>query len=116
MFDEYNYQNDSFFVKCELLLRDKKFDECKKLLENDASQSLKTSFRYLYFLSILYYENEEYENAIESFKKLSECCEATIQTKNDINKYIAECYSKTGNYEKAYEYMKQVVNINNLAR
>lgn len=113
--DELSFLNDSIFVKCELLLSDKKFDECKKLLENQTSPATKESFRYLYFLSILYYENSEYENAIDAFNKLIECDELSFQVRNDINKYMAECYSKTGNYEKAYEFMKKLVNLNNLA-
>lgn len=115
IFNELNYQNDSIFVKCELLLKDNKIDECKELLDNKSTKELKSSFRYLYFLSVLYFENKEYENAIISFNNLIKCNEVTPQIKNDINKYIAECYSKTGNYEKAYEYMKKVVNLNNLA-
>lgn len=113
--DELSFLNDSIFVKCELLLSDKKFDECKELLENQTSPAIKESFRYLYFLSILYYENSEYENAIDAFNKLIECDELSFQVRNDINKYMAECYSKTGNYEKAYEFMKKLVNLNNLA-
>ncbi len=113
--DELSFLNDSIFVKCELLLSDKKFDECKELLESQTSPAIKESFRYLYFLSILYYENSEYENAIDAFNKLIECDELSFQVRNDINKYMAECYSKTGNYEKAYEFMKKLVNLNNLA-
>ncbi len=115
LYSEYNYQNDSIFVKCELLLKDNKIDECKELLDKETTPALKSSFRYLYFLSVLYFENKEYERAIETFSKLIECSEITLQIRNDINKYIAECYSKTGNYEKAYEFMKKVVNLNNLA-
>ena len=115
LYSELNLQNESIFVKCELLLKDKKIEECKEILDKETSPTVKSSFRYLYFLSVLYFENKEYENAINTFNKLIECNEITIQIRNDINKYIAECYSKTGNYEKAYEYMKKVVNKNNLA-
>lgn len=115
LYSELNLQIESIFVKCELLLKDKKIEECKEILDKETSPAVKSSFRYLYFLSILYFENKEYENAINTFNKLIECNEITIQIRNDINKYIAECYSKTGNYEKAYEYMKKVVNLNNLA-
>ena len=112
---EINFQNDSLFIKCELLIKDNKINECKQLLENETSPVLKSSYRYLYFLSVLYFENKEYENAINTFNKILESDELNLQTRNDINNYIAECYSKTGNYEKAYEYMKKVVNLNNLA-
>ena len=113
--DEINYQNDSIFIKCELLLKDNKVDECKEFLDNKTTPELKSSIRYQFFLSVLYFENKEYENAINSFKGLIEHNEITPQMENDINKYIAECYSNTGNYEKAYEFMKKVANLDNLA-
>ena len=108
-------QNDSVYIKCELLLRLKKLEQCKEILENETTLSMKESFKHLYFLSVLYFENKEYKNAIDAFDRLIECEEATPRIRNDINKYLAECHSKTGNYEKAYEFMKKVVYLNNLA-
>ncbi|QSX05125.1 helix-turn-helix transcriptional regulator [Sedimentibacter sp. zth1] len=116
MFDSYtsiinNHINkdDEFFIKCELLLKSNNMIECKKYLELESSFKIKETQKYNFIMGVVYYENKEYNLAIEYFTKSIDLNKGLYTKDTDlIYKHIADCYSNLQQYDKAYEFMNKI--------
>ncbi len=96
-----------FFVKSEILFQKKMYEQIIELSDNTCYSDIKYSGDYYYLLGRVFYELDKIDDAINSFLKCSEKWKDTEKPLISLNKYIADCYSKIGNYEKAYEFLKK---------
>lgn len=102
--------SQSLLVEGGLLLIKKRYKDCTELLEKNNGIDNLNSFNYYFLLGRAYFEQEKYSETIDFFTK----CYEYIDKSNDkrlasLHKYIAESYSKLGDFEKAYEFMRKVL-------
>ena len=105
LFKELEVKN--FFVKSEILFQKEMYEEIIELSNNICYSDIKNSGDYYYLLGRAFYKQDKIDDAINSFFK---CCEKWKDTEKSLvslNKYIADCFSKIGNYEKAYEFLNK---------
>lgn len=93
---ENNYKFDeNLYLKCELMIKNRKFEDCKNYLIENTSKKIKSSFRYNFTLAIIYYENNYFYKALELFEKAYESKENLNELESlSITKYFELCLSK----------------------
>lgn len=102
--------SQSLLIKGEILLRKKRYKDCTELLEKNKSINDINNFNYYFLLGRAYFEQEKYSESIDVFSKCYEFVEESDnQRPNFLHKYIAESYSKIGDFEKAYEFMRKIL-------
>lgn len=102
--------NDSIFVKCEIFLLTKNYDKCLKFLNEEANLHLRKTFKFNYVMGIILYNEGKYVESIESFENALSYNKE--QYTNIVYKYIADCYSKLNQYDKAYNYLNKIYQNN----
>lgn len=97
----------NFFIKGEILYKKEEYEKIIVLTQNINNDDIKEIGAYYFLLGRVLYKQGDFNKAIDSFIICYEKWKDTDKSIVDLNKYISDCYSKIGNFEKAYEFLKK---------
>lgn len=97
----------NFFIKGEILFKKEEYQEFIVLTQNINNDDIKEIGEYYFLLGRVLYKQGKFNQAIDSFIICYEKWKDTDKSIVSLNKYISDSYSKIGDFEKAYEFLKK---------